>query len=228
MADQSMNPEKKKRIMTGLLIVILMIIIWQLFGLFSNNTPAPLPSKSNNMSVSTTQKMPQSKPLIPENTIKTAEEKLREAESARYLAAIDELQLLKVHKEIAETNRDIAKAGQETVNAQRNTLEVLSGIMPPSNASGYAANLGAQAAPVPAPTPAPAATNTRTEYVVVSVSMLQGKWAAVLGNQGQLFNVSVGDVIPLDQSKVLAIDRGGVLIADTLGNRKRLSLVPII
>lgn len=227
MADQSMQPDKKRKITLALLALVFLVILWQLYGLFSSNAPAPTQNTANKTTLSNSQKMPASKSLIPETAAKTAEDKLRENASNRYLAAVDELQLLKVNKQIAETNRDIAKAGQETVNAQRNTLEILSGIMPPSSASGYAANLSAQPSQPIASAPVQAPSQSEN-YVVVSVSMLQGKWSAVLGNQGQLFNVSSGDIIPLDQSKILSIDRSGVVISDKMGNKKRLSLVPVI
>jgi type IV pilus biogenesis protein PilP len=64
-------------------------------------------------------------------------------------------------------------------------------------------------------------------YVVISVSMQMNRWTAVLGYQGKLYNVSVGDVLPMDGWSVQSISREGVILKKDNDTRK-ISLVPAI
>ena len=153
--------------------------------------------------------------------------KMQQETQAKYLAALNELQLLKVSRDIAQTNQAIMAARLATVVAEKKMTDIIS--PPEPTAQEYAQNL---VNPVEAksPAPTPAATTKEVEaptYTVVSVSQLLNQWSAVLGAQGNLYSVKVGDVLPLDQSKIISIDKSGVTLVKD-GERLRISMVPVI
>lgn len=85
----------------------------------------------------------------------------------------------------------------------------------------------AQAAAAPAAAPAAPAAPAPANYIAISVSQLLNKWSAVIGYQGKLYNVFVGDVLPPDGSTVIAIDKYSVVLEKD-GAQRKVSLVPII
>lgn len=148
-----------------------------------------------------------------------------------YLEAVDQLQMLRVQREIAEANQAIAAAKLATVTAEKNVSDLLTKPAAPVIPAGAYANklvgptmVGAGTLPEAAPA---APVTPGTPYVVISVSMGGNKWSAVLGYNGKLYNVSIGDVLPDDGSKVVGINRDGVTL-DTNGTRKKISLVASI
>ncbi|HVY53654.1 MAG TPA: type IV pilus biogenesis protein PilP [Gammaproteobacteria bacterium] len=132
-------------------------------------------------------------------------------EQNKYVSAINELQMLKIQKEIAETNQAIVTAKLATVTAEKSITSTLTPppavptTPPPSTASG--SSTPPPGAPSSAEQPA-----IKNSYVVYSVSMEQDQWHAVIGYQGSYFNVTVGDILPSDGSKVTAIDQKGVTL----------------
>lgn len=242
------NMTTRQKATIGLFIVVLLIVIWQVAGLFgSNDSSAPPPQRAANMpavtapgaaapAVPATLQRPQAAQLIKQQAPLSQRElelmKLQQETQAKYLAALNELQLLKVSKDIAETNQAIAKAKLETISAEKNIVNMLAPPPPPVTPAAYASGLvnpASAAAPeqTPPSPPANAVTQQETNYTVVSVSLLQYRWSAVLGYQGSLYNVSVGDVLPPDRSKVVSIDKTGVWIEKD-NTKRKLSLVPII
>src|SRR5690606_24594193 len=137
--------------------------------------------------------------------------------------AVNELQMLKIQRDIAETNKAIAGAKLDTVNAQKNIVTLLAPEQP-SNYAQHLVNPTGAAAPT-AGTPPP--TIIEVPYTVISVTEIQGRWGAVIGAQGKLYNVHVGDVLPADKSKVISINKSGVVLEKD-GVKKIVSLVPII
>ena len=71
------------------------------------------------------------------------------------------------------------------------------------------------------------AAPVEVQYTVISVSMQLHKWNAVLGYQGKLYNVSIGDVLPVDGAVVVSISRNGVILNKD-GKRRKVSLVAAI
>lgn len=225
----------RQKVTIAVLIVVVLVVGWQVFGLFrhGSSTPstparpganataamaaapsgAPTPQAA---SVVTPVQSPLQRPkALTQNEIELL--RLQQATQAKYLAALNELQMLKVSREIAETNLAIVNAKLATVTAEKNIVTALTPPAPPPvPPAAYAKGLA---------TPAPAATSTT--YTVVSVSQLEGEWTAVLGSQGNLYNVHIGDVMPADGEKVVAINRNGVVLSKD-GQTRRLSLVPII
>ena len=140
--------------------------------------------------------------------------RLQQETQAKYVAALNELQMLKIAREIAQTNQAIAAARLATVTAEKNTLLLLS---PPPPA--YAQGLVTPVSGTP--------SMSSPGYTVVSVSQLQNRWNAVLGYQDKLYSVSIGDVLPSDGSTVVSISRSGVVLEKD-GAKRKISMVPII
>lgn len=152
--------------------------------------------------------------------------RLQEETQAKYVAALNELQMLKVARDIAEANQAIMTAKLATVASQKKIIDLLAPV--PGGAGtpeGYAKNLvnpAATAAPQPVVQVQPLVS-----YTVISVSQLQYRWSAVLGYKGNLYNVYVGDILPSDGSKVISIDKSGVML-EKEGTKTKISMVPII
>lgn len=239
---QSMTTRQK---VTGVIfVIILIVVIWQLIGLFRGaGTSAPTVTSTKPAHVTAGQASPQLSKPSPANLKGPAAAPLSQREmelmqlqqqtEAKYVAAINELQMLKIQRDIAQTNQEIARARLETVTAQQGIVQLLS--PQPATPATYARGLvnpvtGAPAAPTTPQQPAPpvvAPVQTEVNYSVISVSQLQSRWSAVLGYQGNLYNVFVGDVLPPDNSTVVAISKAGVVLQKD-GARRKVSLVPII
>lgn len=223
----------RQKIMLGVVIVVVGVLAWQVFGMFSGGGSSSTPPAG-----STTPSMPSPQPaaLVSAAPAKDAPltpreaqlMKLQEETEAKYIAAVNELQMLKVEKDIAETNKAIVTAKLDTVTAQKSMVDLLAPPPPPQpTQADYAKNLAAGQAGG-APTTGAATTTTAPTYTVISVSHLQGRWNAVVGYQGKLFNLFVGDVLPSDGSTVTSISKSGVTLRATDGTTKTLSMVSII
>ena len=100
--------------------------------------------------------------------------------------------------------------------------------MPQVPAAAYASKLASpgmnsdilnSAAAATASAPAIPAVVADAPYVVISVSMQFDRWSAVLGNQGKLYNVSVGDNLS-DGSTVVSINKTSVVLSKDDRKRK--------
>lgn len=256
----SMTTRQKLTIVA--LIIVVLLIVWEIYSLFGSgsSTPSIKPTPTANhppaaMNSSTPNgMMPQTPPPQPAQLMKpqqismTPEEanlmRMQQQSESQYLSAINQLQMLKVERDIAETNKAIMTAKLETVTAEKRIVDLLQPPAPPPTTATYARGLvnpvstNVEPANVhppmtttvttTTPTPPPAPTVTPdVNYTVISVSRLQNRWAAVVGYQGSLFNVSVGDILPPDSSMVISIGRSGILL-EKKGVKRKISLVPII
>ncbi len=228
--DQGKNTRQKVIIIV--LVLVVGFVVWQVFGMFGGGSSSKEPAK---VAVNTPPPAPMPTPKPAELPAAPAPLTPREMElmqlqqetEAKYVAALNELQMLKVQRDIAQTNKDIASAKLDTVSAEKNIVTLLT----PETNNNYAQRLANPAMGTPTgpgqnnePSPLPIA---ETAYTVISVTEIQGQWAAVIGAQGKLYNVHIGDVIPVDNSRVVSINRGGVVLQK--GETKRtISLVPII
>ena len=152
----------------------------------------------------------------------------------KYIMALNELQMLKIAKELADVNQAIINSKLATVQAEKNLLNALKSDTGPSsntaqNSSAYpeSGESAQQTAPAPSIASLPSPTAEELPYTVVSVSQLHRRWSAVLSYAGKLYHVHVGDVIPPNQFKVVTIDQGGITVAKN-GIRHKISLVQII
>ena len=113
-------------------------------------------------------------------------------------------------------------------NIKKGIVDLLT---PPAPKETYAQGMmrarGVEATPGQAQAPAPVLPVKEVTYTVVSVSQLQYRWNAVLGYEGSLYSVHVGDILPADGSKVISISKSGVIL-EKEGKRKKVSMVPVI
>lgn len=245
----------KQKIMLVAFILICLFLIWQVMGMFGGKSSTPAPTQKAVSTVRSSTSTTQTKNGAPQvaqgmqppgqapqaTTPRPAPNsqldplllKIQQETQTKYVEALNDLQMLRIQKNIAETNQAIMKAKLEVVKAEKGITDLLTKPQAPQvPASAYANRLvgpGGEAIPAPpeAGTAAAPAQPTEPSYVVISVSMQQNRWMAVLGYQGKLFNVSIGDVLPIDGSKVIAIDRSGVTLKrdDTV---KKISLLSSI
>lgn len=244
----------RTKVTAAVFVVIVIFLLYEVFQIFKGggDGSAPVAPAATSKMSGTNNPMnaqapsgpppPQAATLTPATT-PTARDaelmRLQQATESKYLSAVNDLQMLKVEKDIAETNKAIMSARYDTITAEKNIVNLLKPPPTPTTAS-YAPSLvtpGTEGTPTtPTVTPPPTVTATMTttttqteieNYQVISVSLLNNRWGAVLGLQGNLFSVQTGDVLPADRSKVVSIDKTGVILENG-GKRKKFSLVPII
>lgn len=157
--------------------------------------------------------------------------KLQQETQVKYIAALNELQMLKVQKDIAETKQAITSSTLATATAEKNITDLLTvqQAAPPTAFGNMSAPTAPQALPAPnaAPAPAPAApvqaqkpATPDAPYTLLSVSFEGNRWTAVLSFQDKMYNVSVGDSLPPDGSIVDSIGREGVSLKKEKETRK--------
>ncbi len=132
---------------------------------------------------------------------------LQQETQQKYISSINQLQILRIQREIAETNEAIATAKLATVTAETSMATLLT---KPSAAALAAAAAAQSYTPV-----APGGmtqSGPQGGYSVASVAMHQDQWSAVLVYQGKSYSVMVGDVLPTDNSTVQKIDTDGVVL----------------
>lgn len=236
MTDKAPSDNRQK-IILGIVIVVFAILGYIIYGMFAGGgssapestpmtaqapaTPAPQPAQLlQNTGASA---------AAPLSEREMALMKLQQETQAKYLAALNELQMLKVEKDIAETTKAIAAAKLETITAQKNMVDLLQPqqTIAPNYAQGLAGGASPQTVAGQAPT-APTTAPATDSYTVISVSHLQGRWNAILGYKGKLLNVSVGDVLPSDGSTVTAISKSGVTLKNKDGDTQKISLISVI
>jgi len=278
----------KQKVIAVLLVIITLIVLWQVIGMFSGSSSAPIVAEPTHkpaagtmnsntpvasaatspvntptnpmMAQGTTPTIPQLPPTMPEQpqvresavTMDNQILEIQKKSEEKYIDQLNQLQMLKVQREIAETNQAIASARLATVTAEKNVSDLLTrpttpqnsgapGALTMSGAESYAILTGQSiptASPPPSlspPEPQPQPTTTvvvpppviDVPYSVISISMQLGKWNAVVALQDKLFNVSIGDVLPPDGSIVASINKNGVvLIKDR--KRRRVSITSSI
>lgn len=263
----------KQKALGGVLLLVLVVVIWQVWGMFgsSEETPAPIQTAPAGKMAATKPMgtgqiqpttMPQNPSMAPSATITNspanpqpmtgpAPVKLPASiddtvvQQKEFLTAVNDLQMLKLQRDIAETNQAIAaaKLATETTKKSINDLLQTKPTPAPVPAGSYSTSLvnplpqgmtatspnGGPNSPPPAVTSGtlPDGDPGLSPYVVISVSMQRNRWSAVLGNAGKLYSVSIGDVLPLDGWVVSSISREGVTMKKN-GLTRKVSLVPVI
>ena len=173
------------------------------------------------------QSRPEIEKTLPQTAFLAQQERIQNA----YVAALNDLQMLKIKKEIAETSQAIVAAKLATATAEKSISDLLSeaeaaAAPPPPGAGKKGAPGGGPSSTnvsPPPPTPTPMTDLSGTSYSVQSVSMEQDQWHAVLKFKEKLYDVSVGDVLPPDKSTVKAIDGKGVTL-DSGGMEQKIPL----
>lgn len=223
-ARTASNPRKKAA--AGIIILIVILFVWQISSMFGKATHsrtdavggagvASAQTKSGSPPPPKTTAVPQTTPITDrESALMT----LQQETQVKYLEALNELQLLKVAKDIAVTNKDISAAKLDRVSAEKKIVDLLGlASAPPPAATTVTTTQAQTVAPI----------GQDVTYNVVSVSQLQYRWGAVLSYRGALYNVHVGDILPPDGSMVVAIGKDSVTLQKD-GVRKKVSLVSII
>lgn len=196
----------------------------------------PLSNPAGNMNAPMPTNTPQTTMLQQPQAAKDAQAmsnadllKKQKDQQEKYLTTVNELQMLKLQKDIAETNQAISAAKLATATAEKNINDLLVKPLPPQlPPPNYASSLigPTSAAPLGSGPVNLTPTEISVPYVVISVSMQMNKWTAVLGSAGKLYNVSSGDVMS-DGWVVAHISREGVVLKRG-GVSKKVSLVPVI
>jgi len=220
---------KKQKIMAALVIVIALVVIWEVIGLFGGGdkkdiTPvaankgmmkpgssagAPTATPPGTTAPSPQPELPQPKqaPVAADNEILMLQQQTQE----KYLKALNELQLLKVQKDISETSQAIASAELAKVTAEKGISDVLTRpVGPPISFNNQQNNNNQPVVPGTAPLPQP--VQAEVAYSVLSVSKTFGKWQAVVSYQNKQYTVTKGDVLPIDGSIVTSISNDGIVL----------------
>jgi type IV pilus biogenesis protein PilP len=226
--DQGSDNKSRQKIMIGVTVVVVAFVGWQVMGMFGGKAqeeeqakvaaatppPAPMPTPK-------AAELPKQPAPLTQREVELMQ--LQQETEAKYPAAINELQMLKIQRDIAETNKAIVSAKLDTVSAQKNIVAILA----PEQPTNYSQRLTNPVTGEPTGAGVPTQDILQVAYTVISVSEIQSRWSAVLGAQGKLYNIHVGDILPPDNSKVISIDRYGVVL-EKEGVKKTISLVPII
>jgi type IV pilus biogenesis protein PilP len=223
MIDKTPASSNRQKIIGVIVVLILIFIAWQVIGMFRGSggetTITPIAEKTGGtaspaMPPKITPKLAEVPPA-PLSEQDAALMRAQQQNQTQYVQAVNQLQVLRLQRDIAVTDKDIAAAKLAKVTAEKKIVDLLA---PPAPA-------------VPAGVQTPVVTqgllDQEVRYTVVSVSQIQYQWSAVMGYKGSLFSVHVGDVLPPDGSKVIAISNTGVTLQKN-GTRKKVSLVPAI
>lgn len=208
----SMLNHRQKYIAIALTLVLL-IICWQIYQMFTSENQSP-PIK---IAQAPTPKPEQVQQINEPAIIATAEKTLTAEEQAtrqQYLDAVNQLQMLRIKANIAETTKKITADKLETATNEKK-IEDLNSSSIISSSSSMSALSSFPKADVPPP------IIKVIKYRVASVTETKGKWSAIISSHGTLYNVRIGDTLPDDGAKIVAIFKNGVTI-EKAGARKRL------
>ncbi|HEX4045345.1 MAG TPA: hypothetical protein VHZ76_06750 [Gammaproteobacteria bacterium] len=219
----------RQKVILVIFVIILGVLIWQLVGLIrpnQNSVVAPVAAANtmNTIQPSAPKAVALTRPApVPLTPRELQLLKQQQDLEAKYVSALNELQMLKIEREIVENNRAIMAARFDTLSTQKNIVALLNPSEPPVPPGEYAQKLvtpttGAQGGE-------PAAQEAG--YSVISVTQLHHRWSAVMGYQGRLYQVAVGDYLPIDGSKVLSIDKSGIWL-ERANVKRKVSMVPAI
>jgi hypothetical protein len=239
----------RQKMIGVLLVVVVFITLWQFIRLLggggsSGNTttakivPITSPGTKNQFSPNQAN-MPinaafsQEEPQIKQSPISASNQLINQERQSeqQYISKLNELESLKIQRQIAEMNQAIAAAKLATVTAEKGISDLLIKPAPaqvaPSEYATKLVNPVRQGETVVSQQQAQAASTAGIQYTVISVSMQLKKWSAVIGYQGKLYNVSDGDVLPIDGSVVEKIFKDGVVLNKD-GKKRKISLVSAI
>lgn len=222
------------------LVLVVIFLIYQVYGLIGGggSAPTPPPKTVKPMAAASPMMQPQPALITPQHASLPKQQPVSQREielmqmqqqmEVKYIQVVNELQMLKLSREIAETNQAIVAAKLATITAQKNILNLLRPAPPEVQPAPYRV-ITPTATPTAQPKTSPPISPIQPEvnYSVISVSKLQNRWSAVIGYQNDLYHVSVGDILPPDQSKVLTINKSGIMLEKN-GVKRLISMVPMI
>src|SRR5690348_16893059 len=107
MADS--DKKTRQKIIIGVMVVIVGFLAWQVVGMFRGDSAPQAPAKTAAttpppppMSTPKVAELPQAQPLT-QREMQLMQ--LQQETEAKYVAAVNELQMLKVQRDIADTNK---------------------------------------------------------------------------------------------------------------------------
>ncbi|MES2218921.1 MAG: hypothetical protein V4501_10985 [Pseudomonadota bacterium] len=188
-----MSPEKptknaaaqKQKIMIGIIVVVMLVVAWQLFGGGGGSAPAPTPtptvankpmtgSPGPSMAggtgmpapqVTAAPEMTQPKPaIIPVNAEIL---KLQQQTQADYLASVNKLQMLKMQREIDEAKTAIANAELSRMTAEKSIADLITSKESGGNSADMGPIGGMPSSPFGNPPQATTTTTTTTNPSIV-------------------------------------------------------------
>jgi hypothetical protein len=239
--------DTKKILTLGAVVVIAGVIGWQVMAMMGDNNAA----KQNNAPKAVNPDTPKQANLIPQSPASSPAGSLtsqagsasapamtqREMElmqmqqetQARYLAALDQLQMLRVEKDIADANKDIMKSKADMVTAQRKIVAMLTPPAPPTAPAPVIDQTGSgnKAGTKGSGQQVSSQSTNADDYRVVSVTNLHGRWTAVVNTAGKLVSASIGDKLEADDSVIIAIDRSGITLEKD-GTKRKIAMVSVI
>jgi hypothetical protein len=235
----------KQKAMIGVMAVVVLVVIAQVMGLMGNGLTKSVPSTAsttstvnkssepNKMGGAAVSPSPESNKMLQQNELQQAPVandarflQLQQMSEQKYIGKLNDLEDLKIQREIAETNQAIATAKLATVTAEKNINDLLTKPVPKVPASAYANKLahpGAEETAAETSTSSATRTMPDVDYTIISVSMQLHKWNAIIGYQGKLFNVAVGDVLAADGSVVVDINKNSVTLKKE-GETRKISI----
>ncbi len=244
----------KQKGMMGAVVIIVLVVIWQVMGLVGGGGgSAPVEPIKPVAKQGTTTASPGVSPASTVNNQAAQQAELKQAQVAndarfmqlqqmseqKYIGKITDLEDLKIQRAIAETNQAIAIAKLATVTAEKNISDLLTrptavAEVPAGTYANKLTNPAIQGESMAGPVGGPVTSASllppmvpTPEYTVISVSMQLGKWSAVIGYQGKLYNVIIGDVLAADNSEVVSISKNGVILRKD-GKSRKISIMSAI
>jgi len=232
--------DNKAKIKVGAAVVIGAIVVWQVVGLFGGGSEATQTADAKPQTRPNPD-IPKKAPLLteqaqPKMAVSDREMQLMQMQQdteTKYIAALEQLQLLLVEKDIANANKDIANANKDIIKAKKDSIfaqkDILNSLAPPPTKTTAATVDGGPTPMAVSKGPGVAASpGSENDYSVVSVSFTRGRWVAVLASAaGKLYSVGVGDTLTEDGSIVKSIGRSGVTL-DKSGAPRKIPMVSII
>jgi len=175
----------------------------------------PIPNPPPQSRILTPQQShPQVEMTLPTSNVFVQQEQIQN----KYVSALNELQMLKIQKEIVETSQAIVAAKLATATAEKSISDLFSEAS--ASTKGAATSPSSTlVVPLPPPTPKPIGSG----YSVQAVSMGQDQWHAVVKYKNKSYSVGVGDLLPPDNSVIKTIDQNGVVI-ENAGIEQRIPL----
>lgn len=198
--------DKRQKILISLLAVVVLVLIWQVYGLFANDKSVitgevakgdrPVAPTINNRLLLNNQTVRGNQPIAPTAGAATAVDPATNSQ-AEYLRLVNEYQMAQLQRMIAEDNEAIAVAKRNAAQAMSDTAK-MAGSADSLVASSSDDNNGDQ-------------DNSNTYSLVYTGQQNDGQWTATLKKNGQTYDVIPGRQLP-DGSQVTSIDENGVLL----------------
>lgn len=255
MKEKMAQTTSRQKVIIAVMVVVVLIIIWQIVGLMGNGSSSSAPSiqptskmdaskpGEQDMKNTSAEAAPSADQIKKPSSGSQVDDSLRQASivndpqfnrlqrmtEEKYVGKLNELEELRIQRQIAETNQAITAAKLATVSAEKDISDLLTKPSPGSAMySNQTVKTSVDVTPPSAGEPPSEASKVVpiaspqevVPYKLMSVSMLLNKWTAIVSLQNTMFSVSVGDVLPPDGSVVTNINKNSVTLRKDGKSRK--------